>query len=126
MVNLEHLRVTIDAIFWWYITVVCKHIMNKAGLRIIKTLIFFSGRRSHLRPMVPLKSFLFAMNRMCYNKKGFDLDNHTQFYMNLFLQIYTDPEVYNHATVIFTLTFYTLCTLVYNLLIKLYQVSKYA
>lgn len=36
MVNLEHLRVTVDAMLWWYITVVCKHIVNKAGLRILK------------------------------------------------------------------------------------------
>ena len=78
MVNLEHLCVTIGATFWWYITVVCKHIVYKADLRIIKTLTFFSGRRSHLRLMVPLKLLLFAMNRMCYNKKGFHLDNHTQ------------------------------------------------
>jgi hypothetical protein len=41
----------------------CKYIMNKASLRIIRTLTFFSGRRGHLQLLFSL------MNRICSNKK---------------------------------------------------------
>lgn len=33
----------------------CKHIVNKASLRIIKTLTFFSRRKDRLQPMIPLR-----------------------------------------------------------------------
>lgn len=110
MVNLEHLRVTIGAIFWWYITVVCKHILNKASLGIIKTLTFFSERRRHLRPMVPLKFLLFAMNRMYYNKKGFDLDNYTQSILHepFFIDLYRSRGVQSCYGDFYTYFLYTL------------------